>query len=148
MANTNLTNILFAGLIITFTITVFIGQYANFAVMNNSTIEDRYMKVFENISNQKSSFESIGSTVQDQGLVTTILNVGESLITGTVNVFVTGLKAMGAFFDMIPLWGNIISAISFGIEELSGLMNLLILIIGIFIAMHYIKSVSNKNDLP
>ena len=148
MAQTNLTNILFAGLIITFTITVFIGQYANFAVMNNSTIEEPYKSVFYNISSKYSDFEDVGNTVKDEGLVKNILNFGENLITGTVNVFVTGLEAMGTFFEMIPLFGDILSAIAFGIPQLSGLIALLTLLVGIFIAMHYIKSASNKNDLP
>ncbi|MDD4110155.1 MAG: hypothetical protein PHS54_01225 [Clostridia bacterium] len=148
MAQTNLTNILFAGLIITFTITVFIGQYANFAVMNNSTIEEPYKSVFYNISSKYSDFEDVGGTVADKGLITNILNFGENLVTGTVNVFVTGLKAMGTFFEMIPLFGDILSAIAFGIPQLSGLIALLTLLVAIFIGMHYIKSASNKNDLP
>lgn len=148
MANPNLTKILFAGLIITFVTTVLITNYSNFAVLNNSTIEEPYKSIFYNISSQYSEFEAVGNTVKDEGLVKNILNFGENLITGTVNVFVTGLEAMGTFFEMIPLFGNILSAISFGIPQLSGLVGLAILIVGIFIAMRYIQSVSNKYELP
>jgi len=148
MGNPNLTKILFAGLIITFVISVLIGNYANFAVMNNSTIEEPYKSVFYNLSSKYSDFQDVGNTVKDEGIVKNILNFGENLITGTVNVFVTGLEAMGTFFEMIPLFGDILSAISVGIPQLSGLITLAILIVGIFIAMRYIQSASNKSDLP
>ena len=76
------------------------------------------------------------------------MNLGSNLITGTVNVFIVGLNAIGAFFGMIPVIGNILSAISLGFPALSGLIGLLTLIVGIYIAMRYIQSVSNKYDLP
>ena len=148
MGNPNLTRILFAGLLITFISTIVITNYANFAVSNNLTIEEPYKSVFYNISNEYSNFSIIGETGKDQGLVKNILNFGESLATGTVNVFITGLEAMGTFFEMIPVWGNLLTAISLGIPQLSALISLLILIVGIYIAMRYIQSVSNKYELP
>ena len=148
MGNPNLTRILFAGLLITFISTIVITNYANFAVSNNLTIEEPYKSVFYNISNEYSNFSIIGETAKDQGLVKNILNFGESLATGTVNVFITGLEAMGTFFEMIPVWGNLLTAISLGIPQLSALISLLILIVGIYIAMRYIQSVSNKYEMP
>jgi hypothetical protein len=148
MANPNLTKLLFAGLIITFTITVLVSNYANFVVLNNSSIDEPYKSVFYNISSKYDDFADVGNTVKDEGLVKNILNFGSNLITGTVNVFVTGLEAMGTFFEMIPLFGDILAAISLGIPQLSGLISLAILIVGIFVAMRYIQSASNKYDLP
>ena len=148
MANPNLTKVLYAGLLITFVTTVLISNYAAFAVLNNSTIEEPYRSAFFNISDKYGDFAAVGNTVKDEGLVKNILNFGENLITGTVNVFVTGLTAMGTFFEMIPIFGDILSAIALGIPQLSGLIGLAILMVGIFIAMRYIQSVSNKQDLP
>ena len=148
MGNPNLTRILFAGLLITFISTILITNYANFAVTNNLTIEEPYKSAFYNISNEYNNFSIIGETAKDQGLVKNILNFGESLATGTVNVFITGLEAMGTFFEMIPVWGNLLTAISLGIPQLSALISLLILIVGIYIAMRYIQSVSNKYEMP
>lgn len=148
MANPTLTKILFASLVVTFVAVIVIGNYSNFVVLNNSTIESPYREVFYNISNQYDDFSDLGFEVKDEGLVKNILNFGEDIATGTVNVFITGLDAMGTFFEMIPLIGNILSAISFGIPELSGLIALAILIVGIYIAMRYIQSVSNKYELP
>ena len=148
MGNPNLTRILFAGLLITFISTILITNYANFAVTNNLTIEEPYKSVFYNISNEYNNFSIIGETTKDQGLVKNILNFGESLATGTVNVFVTGLEAMATFFEMITVWDNLLTAISSGIPQLSALIILLILIVGIYIAMRYIQSVSNKYEMP
>ena len=148
MANPTLTKVLYAGLLITFVATVLISNYEPFAVLNNSSIEEPYRTAFYNISDEYQDFADVGDTVKDEGLVKNILNFGENLITGTVNVFVTGLTAMGTFFEMIPIFGNILSAVSAGLPQLSGLIGMLILMFGIFIAMRYIQSVSNKQDLP
>jgi len=148
MGNPNLTKILFAGLLITFISTILITSYASFAVTNNLTIEEPYKSAFYNISNEYNNFSIIGETAKDQGLVKNILNFGESLATGTVNVFVTGLEAMATFFEMITVWDNLLTAISSGIPQLSALIILLILIVGIYIAMRYIQSVSNKYEMP
>lgn len=148
MGNPNLTKVLYAGLIITFVTAVLISNYATFAIMNDAIIEEPYRSVFFNISEKYGDFAVVGGTVQDEGLVKNILNFGENLITGTVNVFVTGLEAMGTFFEMVPLYGDILSAISLGLPQLSALISLAILMFGVFIAMRYIQSVSNKNDLP
>jgi len=148
MGNPNLTKVLYMGLIITFVTTVLISNYATFAVMNDATIEEPYRSIFYNISAKYNDFADVGDSVKDEGLVKNILNFGENLVTGTVNVFVTGLEAMGTFFEMVPLFGDILSAISLGLPQLSALIGLAILMLGIFIAMRYIQSVSNKNDLP
>jgi len=148
MGNPNLTKILYVGLLITFVSAVLISNYATFTITNGSTIEEPYRSVFLNISAKYGDFADVGDTVKEEGLVKNILNFGENLITGTVNVFVTGLEAMGTFFEMVPLYGDILSAISLGLPQLSALISLAILFVGIFIAMRYIQSVSNKNDLP
>ena len=148
VGNPSLTKLLYAGLLVTFVTAILISNYATFAVMNNATIEEPYRSVFYNISAKYGDFADVGDTVKDEGLVKNILNFGESLVTGTVNVFVTGLEAMGTFFEMIPLFGDLLNAISLGIPQLSALITLATLMVGIFISMRYIQSVSNKNELP
>jgi len=146
--NPNLTKILFAGLIITFVSFIIITNYSNFVVDNNSTIETPYREIFYNLSSSYDDFSSLGNDVSDEGIIKNILNFGEALATGTVNVFVTGLKAMETFFEMIPLFGNMLAAISNGLPELGLLITLLTLIITVYIGMRYIQSVSNKEELP
>jgi hypothetical protein len=146
--NPTLTKILFAGLIITFVVTILLSNYSTFVIMNNASIEEPYKSIFGNISSKYSEFSEVGGVVKNKGLVTNILNFGSSITTGTLNIFVTGLQAMGTFFNMIPIYGDILSAISFGLPALAGLMSLLLLIVGVYIAMKYIQTVSNKNELP
>jgi uncharacterized oligopeptide transporter (OPT) family protein len=119
-----------------------------FAIANNSTIEEPYKSIFQNISGQSSALEGIGGGLKDEGLVKNIYKAGAAIVTGSINVFVTGLEAMGKFFELVPVFGNILSAISLGIPWMSGLIILLTLVVGIYIAMRYIQSVSNKPDLP
>jgi hypothetical protein len=90
----------------------------------------------------------MGETISNRSTVESILDFGSDLVTGTVNVFVTGLDAMGTFFELIPIWGKILTAVSVGIPQISALITLMILIVAVYIAMTYIKSVSNKDDLP
>lgn len=148
MGNPTLTKLLFAGLLVTFVAATLFSNYATFAIYNNASIDEPYASIFQDIANQQQNLTAIGNTVKDRNLVTTILNLGQNLVTGTVNVFVVGLNAIGTFFEMIPILGNILSAISLGLPGLSGLIGLLTLILGIYVAMKYIQSVSNKQDLP
>jgi hypothetical protein len=146
--NPTLTKVWMAGILVTFiTATLFIA-YLSFAQTNNAIIEEPYRSIFENISAQASVFTDIGESAKDEGLVRNIYRAGANLITGTVNVFVTGLDAMGKFFLMVPVFGSILSAIALGIPGLASLMVLVTLIVGVYIAMRYIQSVSNKPDLP
>jgi hypothetical protein len=148
MGNVTLTKILFATLIVTFVAATLFNSYLSFASANGANIEEPYRTAFSKISQEYASSQNIGDAVKDEGLVKNIFNFGSAIITGTMNVFVVGLQAMGSFFEMIPIIGNILSAITLGFPALSGLIGLLILIVGIYIAMRYIQSVSNKQDLP
>jgi len=137
-----------AGILITFvTATLFIA-YLDFANTNNAIIEDKYKVIFQNISGEYTNLSGIGKIAGDRKLVTNIYRAGANLVTGTVNVFVTGLDAMGTFFLMIPIFGSILSAITLGIPGLASLITMATLIIGVYLAMRYIQSVSNKQDLP
>ena len=148
MGNPTLTKLLFAGLIITFVAATIFGSYVNFAVLNNATIEEPYNTLFSDIASRGSDFNTAADSVKDQGLVANILNIGSAVTTGAVNVFVIGLEAMGNFFSIIPIIGDLLVFASAGIPGLSGLFGLLITITAVYVAMRYIQSVSNKPDLP
>jgi hypothetical protein len=146
--NPTLTKVWMAGILVTFiTATLFIS-YLEFANTNNAIIEEKYRIIFQNISAQNTTLYNIGETAGDRNIVTNIYRAGSSLVTGTVNVFVTGLDAMGTFFLMIPVFGRILSAIALGIPGLASLITIVTLIMGVYLAMRYIQSVSNKQDLP
>lgn len=146
--NPTLTKFWMAGILMTFvTATLFIA-YLSFADSNNSIIEEPYKSIFEDIGAKTADFNTIGEQAKDEGIVRNIYRAGANLITGTVNVFVTGLDAMGKFFLMIPVFGDILSAIALGIPGIAALINVIIMILGVYVAMRYIQSVSNKTDLP
>jgi hypothetical protein len=67
MGNPNLTKILFAGLVITFTIATLFSNYLLFANLNNATINEPYASIFNNLSDQYESFQVVGGQVSDQG---------------------------------------------------------------------------------
>jgi hypothetical protein len=137
-----------AGIIVVFVTATLFASYLSFTISNNSIIEEPYKSIFQNISDQYNPLFEVGNQAKDEGLVRNIYRAGANLVTGTVNVFITGLDAMGKFFLMIPLFGKILSAISLGIPGLASLITLVTLIMGVYLAMRYIQSVSNKQDLP
>jgi len=148
MGNPTLTKVWMAGILITFVTATLFVSYLSFANSNNAIIEEPYASIFQNISAQLEPITGIGEQAKDEGLVKNIYRAGANLVTGTVNVFVTGLDAMGKFFLMIPIFGKILSAIALGIPGLASLITVATLIIGVYLAMRYIQSVSNKQDLP
>ncbi len=148
MGNVTLTKLIFAMLMCTFVTAAFFGAYSEFAIINNVTIDEEYQEAFQAIGEQYGNFDSIAATSSDQGTVKNILDFGKSAITGTVNVFVVGLNAIGTFFEMIPVIGTIFVVLTSVFPGLGGLIALLSTILALYVAMQYIKSVSNKQDLP
>lgn len=148
MGNPTLTKILMAALVGTFLVATLFGVYTSYLSINNVTIQEPYNTAFRTISEQYSSLDSISGTISNQGSVTNILDFGKNAITGTVNVFVVGLSAIGGFFSIIPILGNIIQVIAQVIPGFGALLGLFTTLITLFIFMRYIQSVSNKFDLP
>jgi hypothetical protein len=148
MGNISLTQMVFAGLVGTYFIASLFGVYFEFSVINGITIEEPYSTAFQDIAGQYAGFETIAETSSDQGLVKNILSVGENAITGAINVFVVGLDAVGSFFSLIPIIGNVFSAVSNAVPGFSKILGLLTIIISLYIAMRYIQTVTNKTELP
>ena len=148
MGNITLTKILMSALIATFIIATLFGVYTSFCSLNNCSIDEPYKSAFGNLSSQYSGFSGVATGASDEGLVKSILNLGKNLVTGTVNVFIVGLDAIGKFFGMIPIIGNVFSILNSIFPALGGLIGLATVLIGLYIAMSYIKSASNKFDLP
>ena len=146
--NIPLTKMIFAGLVVTFLFGTLFGVYAEFIALNGGEIQEPYRTAFENIASQYSGFEGLSNNAADQGLVKNILDFGKGAITGTVNVFVIGLDAIGSFFSIIPIIGNIVSAVSQAVPGFQGLLGLLTVIITLYVSMRYIQTLTNKPDLP
>lgn len=148
MGNPTLTKLIFAGLISTFIVVQLFGVYSGFLVLNNGTIEEPYNTAIQEIGSQYAEFEDSAEVASEESLVKNILDFGRDAITGTVNVFVVGLEAIGSFFTIVPIVGNIISIIGETIPGLQGLLGLASVLVALYVAARYIQSASNKNDLP
>lgn len=146
--NPTLTKILMASLVATFLIAITFGAYSEFIVLNNATIEDKYSEAFNTIGAQYGNFENLAKTTSDQGLVKNIFSFGKNVVSGTVNVFVVGLDAIGSFFSMIPIISNVVESIALVIPGFQALLGLLTTLIVLYIGMRYIQSTSNKYELP
>lgn len=152
MGNITLSKIVIAGLVGTLMIFLLLGAYSTFAITNNSTIDEKYSSALQTISNQynglNNSFGSTSINGSNEGTVKNILGFGKNAVSSTINVFVVGLDAIGSLFEVIPIIGTIVNVITDAIPGFSGLLGLLTIIIGFYIAMRYIQSTSNKTDLP
>jgi hypothetical protein len=146
--NISLTKIVFTGLVGTFLIATLFGVYSEFIILNGATIDEKYVSAFEKIAAQYGEFDSTAKVASDQGFVKNILDFGRNAITGTVNVFVVGLTSIGSLFSLLPIIGNVFSALGTAVPALNGVLGLLTIIIGLYIPMRYIVSVTNKPDLP
>lgn len=146
--NPTLTKILMASLVATFLIAITFGAYSEFIVLNNTTIEDKYSEAFNTIGAQYGNFGNLAKTTSDQGLVKNIFSFGKNVVSGTVNVFVVGLDAIGSFFSMIPIISNVVESIALVIPGFQALLGLLTTLIVLYIGMRYIQSTSNKYELP
>lgn len=146
--NPTLTKILMASLVGTFLIAITFGAYSEFIVLNNATIEDKYSEAFNTIGAQYGNFGNLAKTTSDQGLVKNIFSFGKNVVSGTVNVFVVGLDAIGSFFSMIPIISNVVESIALVIPGFQALLGLLTTLIVLYIGMRYIQSTSNKYELP
>jgi hypothetical protein len=144
----NLTKSLFAGLIILFSIVTIFNFYLPFVAMNNATIDPTYNSFFIQISSQYASLKGVANITSDQTTARDILNLGGTLTSGTINVFVTGLNSLASFFSMIPIFTGFINMLNSVFPGLGGLFSLFIIIIGVYFVMAYIQSASNKFRLP
>lgn len=148
MGDISLTKSLFAGLIIIFMLITLFNVYLPFAANNNATIDEPYNSFFLNLSSQYAQLKGVANTASNQTTARDILNLGNTLTTGTVNVFITGLNSLASFFTMVPIFTGIMNMLNQVFPGLAGLIALFILLIGVYFVMAYIQSASNKFRLP
>jgi len=147
--NPTLTKILMGALIGTFIIAIMFGSYSEFVILNNSSIEERYADAFNTIGSQYGNLDTLSKETSDStGILGDIFGIGKDIVSSTVNVFVVGLDAIGSFFSMIPLIGNVLESVSSVIPGLQALIGLLTTLFVLYIGMRYIQSASNKYELP
>lgn len=119
------------------TITLSMTSYEQFLSDNGVSVSDGFSDIRDNMSSKQDSIDIIsGEATAESG----IFDVVGNILGGTLNVFVTGLTSIGAFFNMGKLASSIFSTTMEAIPGLDALFGLLILISTLYIIMTLIKA--------
>jgi len=127
---------IFIGLAVALTvITLAMGSYDTFLSDNNATISSEYSSTYQNLSDSSSELLGYKEDLTNWDKITKIFSA-----TALTTVFVTGLSAIGTFFQMITLTNGILETAKTVIPDLDALIGLLIVIISVFISMKLIQA--------
>jgi len=125
-------------------ITLSMSSYDQFLSDNGISMSDDFNNVYANISAEQSSLDAINTEASGgTNWWKTVTNIG----TGTLNVFVTGLASIGAFFQMGTIASSLLSTTKTAIPGLDALFGLLISISIIYIIMSLIKARRGLSDI-
>jgi len=124
-------------------ITLSMTSFDDFLSDNGVSVSDDFTNFQGNISAEQTAINAINS---EATLTKNIVGVFGDVVSGTINVFVTGLSSIGAFFNMSKVVSSIFSSTKEAIPGLDALFGLLILIAGFYIAMAIIKARRGLSD--
>ena len=124
-------------------ITLSMSSYDQFLSDNGVSTPVDFDSIYGNISAEQSSLDSINiEATGGTNWWTTVTNIG----TGTLNVFVTGLASIGAFFQMGTIASSLLSTTKTAIPGLDALFGLLISISILYVVMGLIKARRGLSD--
>jgi len=124
-------------------ITLSMTSYDQFLSDNNVSVSDDFNNIYRNVSEQGNSLDAIQSEASGgTNWWTTMGDIG----TGTLNVFVTGLASIGAFFQMGTVASSLLSTTKTAIPGLDALFGLLISISVLYVVMSLIKARRGLSD--
>ena len=124
-------------------ITLSMTSYNQFLSDNGVLVSDDFNSIYGNVSEQGNALDAINSEATGgTNWWTTVTNIGE----GTLNVFVTGLASIGAFFQMGTIASSLLSTTKTAIPGLDALFGLLISISVLYIVMSLIKARRGLSD--
>ena len=125
-------------------ITLSMTSYNDFLLDNNLSISDEFNNVYNNISSEQSSIDSIYNEVTaNSNVYDVVIDIGG----GALNVFVTGLSSIGAFFEMGKMASSILNTTKSSIPGFNTLFGLLILISITYITMALIRARRGVSDI-
>lgn len=124
-------------------ITLSMTSYEQFLSDNGVSVSDGFSDIYNNISSEQDSIDAISGEATANS---NIFDVVGTIAGGTLNVFVTGLTSIGAFFNMGTLASSIFSTTKTAIPGLDALFGLLILISTLYIVMALIKARRGVGD--
>ena len=114
-------------------ITLFTNAYTTFLEDNSVEVSDNFKAISGNISENQDTIDTIQGEATNTKKITGVLKEG-------VNVFVTGLSSIGAFFKMGTLATSILKISQTAIPGFDSLFGLMILIAVFYISMAIIKA--------
>ncbi len=120
-------------------ITLFTNAYTTFLEDNSVEVSDNFKAISGNISENQDTIDTIQGEATNTKKITGVLKEG-------VNVFVTGLSSIGAFFKMGTLATSILKISQTAIPGFDSLFGLMILIAVFYISMAIIKARRGVSD--
>jgi len=124
-------------------ITLSMTSYNQFLSDNGVSVSDDFDSIYGNISTEQGSLNSVNTEATGgTNWWKTVTSIG----TGTLNVFVTGLASIGAFFQMGTIASSLLSTTKTAIPGLDVLFGLLISISVLYIIMSLIKARRGVSD--
>ena len=118
-------------------------SYDTFLSDNNISVSDRFNDISENITGEQDALDIINAEATASSNIYDIIT---SISGGALNVFVTGLSSIGAFFKMGKLASSILSTTQTAIPGLDAIFGLLILVSGLYIVMRLITARRGVSD--
>jgi len=118
-------------------------SYDTFLSDNGISVSNEFNNISGNISGEQDSLNIIKSEATANS---NIYDIVTSIGGGVLNVFVTGLSSIGAFFKMGKLTSSIFSTTATAIPGLDALFGLFILVSGLYIVMRLITARRGVND--
>lgn len=125
------------------TMTLSFTSYDTFLSDNSISASDNFNSISSDISGQQNSLDVIKAEATAN---TNIYDVVTAVGGGALNVFVTGLSSIGAFFKMGKLVSSIFSTTQTAIPGLDAIFGLFILVSGIYIVMRLITARRGVSD--
>jgi len=124
-------------------ITLAFSSYTTFLQDNSVEVSNKITAIQSNISSNQDTIDSIQKTATDPK---NVRGVFKDITGGALNVFVTGLASIGAFFQMGKLASSILATTKSSIPGFNALFGLLTLISVFYISMAIIKARRGTTD--
>jgi len=127
------------------TITISMTSYSTFLSDNGVDVSDNFNGIYGNISSEQANLNTIHDTAtESSGIFSVLKDIGG----GAVNVFVTGLSSIGAFFEMGTVASSILNTTEEAIPGLDAIFGLLVLVSTLYLVMSLIQARRGVSVLP
>jgi len=140
-----LTNIGIMMILALFVTMMSFSMYTNIIIDNGGQIDNNYSFIYSALGDSYDDVVAQTDVISDKDEIS-ILNKVSDFAFGTINVFVLGLKSIGAFFGYIPLLQTIFQIANDVFPQFNALIGLLITVISLYVAMRYIQSARGTSE--